>query len=274
MLGSLCLSTLEIGIVRYMKLKLLVFAAVFSLSTCAFADALAWDVTGQNQFGKLNLQTGNFNALSSVGFIVAGLGEIGTTVYTAQSGSTGLFAVNTNTGALSLVGDASLTYYTFGSTQTGLYMVDTVGGLWNIDPSTGSSTLIGSTHLNIVSGMTIGLSAGSNNLYLALGSSVYTINTSTGLASYIGDTGTTDFGALVDVSGVVYGTSIVDPNSIYSFNPSTGAATFLTTSAAGDYSFGVAPIVPEPGSLTLLGLAGTLLGGLALKRKRALRRVF
>jgi len=241
--------------------------AFIAVSGCAFGDPLVWDVTGQNLFGKLNLSTGEFTQVSNVGFIAAGLAGLGNHVYTAASGGVGLYSIDTVSGNTSLIGNSSISYYTFGSTKTGLYMVDTVGGLWNIDPSNGTSTLIGSTHLDIQAGLSIGLSSGSNTLYLALGSSIYTINTSTGAASYVGTSGTTDFGALVDVSGTVYGSSIIAPNAIYSFNPVTGTATYLAASNAGTYAFGMAPIVPEPSSFALLGLGSILAAGFSFRRK-------
>ncbi len=243
-----------------------------ALSVSAFADTVAWDAIGNgtNQFGSLDLNNGNFSLVSNLGFTPDGLGEIGQTLYTAASGGTGLYTVNTKSGATSLVGNlANQTYYVFGSTTTGLYMVDTVGELYNINPATGVETAVGSTHL-LMGSNTVGLSTGSNNLYISLGANVYSINTSTGLASYLGTSGSTDFGALVSVGGTVYGSSIVSPNSIYTFNPSNGISTFSTLSSAPDYAWGLAPIVPEPSSFALLGLG--LTAGLAVyarKRKRA-----
>jgi hypothetical protein len=236
-----------------------------------FASPLVWDATGNNQLGKLDLSTGAFTLVTDLGFTPAGLGEVGNALFTADGGGSTLYSVNPNNGGVQAIGSLSnLTYYAFGSTTTGLYMVDTVGGLWNINPATGANTFVGSTHL-IMDQLSVGLSTGSNILYIALGSNVYTINTTTGLASFIGTSGSTDFGALISVGNTVYGTSVVAPNAIYTFDPSTGMAAFLTN-ATGDYGFGLAAsIIPEPGSLGLLGLgmAGFLLAGYALKRRTA-----
>lgn len=238
-------------------------------SSCAFADSLAWDTTGQKQFGTLDLNNGNFTAITNFPFLAAGLGIDGATIYTAESGGMGLYTVNQTTGATTLVGNASISYYAFGSTTTGLYMLDTTGSLWNINSSTGAATRIGSTLLDIVSGAPLGLSAGSTNLYVAVGSNIWSVNTATAASTFVGTSGTTQFGALVDVSGNIYGTSIVSPLQIYNFNPTTGISTFTTNYNSGDYSYGLAPVVPEPGSFMLLGLAGLLVGGYALKRKLA-----
>jgi PEP-CTERM motif len=251
-----------------MKRALLIFAAL-ACSSGVFADTVAWDATGNNLFGSLDLTTGAFNEVSNLGFTPAGLGQIGSTIYTANSGGMSLYSIDTQTGAVKSIGTSSISYYAFGSTTSGLYMVDTVGGLWNINPTTGTSTLIGSTHL-LMGSNTVGLSAGSNNLYIALGSNIYIINTTTGNASFLGNSGSTDFGALVSVSGTVYASTIVSPNAIYNFNPMNGISTFATLSSASDYSYGLAPIVPEPSSFALLALVGSLLAGYVVwKRKRA-----
>jgi len=249
-----------------------------ALSIGAFADTVVWDAIGNgtNQFGSLDLNNGNFSHVSNLGFTPDGLGEIGQTLYTAQSGGTGLYTVNTQTGSTSLVGNLqNQTYYVFGSTTTNLYMVDTVGELYSINPVNGVETALGSTHL-LMGSNTVGLSTGSNNLYMSLGANVYSINTSTGSASLLGTSGVTDFGALVSVGGTVYGSSIISPNSVYSFNPTNGISTFSALSSAPDYAWGLAPltspspVVPEPSSFALLGLGMiTVLGAYARKRTRA-----
>jgi hypothetical protein len=253
---------------KSLALALLGFLAATGAS---YAGTVVWDVTGQNTFGKLDLNTGTFSQISDFGFMAAGMGEIGSTLYTALSGGPALFKVNTMTGATTLVGTvdpANPNYFAFGSTTTSLYMVDTVGTLWNINPTTGASSMVGSTHVNLSQVTSIALSAGSNALYMAVNSDVYRVDATTGNATLIGSSGSTDFGALVGVNGTIYANSIVAPNSIYMFNPATGVSSFVTLSSAGDYAYGLAPIVPEPASLGFVSIAGVLFAGYALERRR------
>jgi PEP-CTERM motif len=257
-----------------MKRRCLSFFAVLAFSSCAFAGAVAWDVTGQNQFGSLDLNNGTFTGASTFPFIAAGLGVDGGSVYTAVSGGLGLYSINPSDGSLNFIGNSSISYYAFGSTTNGLYMLDTTGSLWNINPSTGSATRIGSTLIDVIGGAPLGLSAGATKLYVAAGDGatgaiIYSVDTATAASTLIGTTATTAFGALVDVSGSIYGSSIINAREIYNFNPTTGISTFVTTYDSGGYSYGLAPIVPEPGSFMLLGFAGLLVGGYVLRRKLA-----
>ncbi len=143
-------------------------------------------------------------------------------------GGLGLYSINQSNGSLSFIGNSSISYNAFGSTATGLYMLDTTGSLWNINSSTGSATRIGSTLIDVIAGAPLGLSAGANNLYVAMGSNIYSVNTATAASTLIGTTPTTAFGALVQVDGSLYGSSIINARQIYNFNPTTGISTFVT----------------------------------------------
>ncbi len=252
-----------------MIMRFLTLLGFLAFSTCAFADSMAWEVTGANLFGSLDLNNGNFSALSTFPFVAAGLGVDGSTVYTAEFGGAGLYSVDPTTGSTTLIGKLSGTsYFDLGSTATGLYMLDTTGSLWNINASTGAATRIGSTLVNIGSN-SVGLSTGANTLYLAVASSIYTVDTTTGKATLIATSGAADFGALVEVGGSIFGTSTTGAQQIYRFDPTTKISTFVTNYNSNGYSFGLAPMVPEPSSIMLLSLAGLLFGGYALRRKLA-----
>ena len=149
-------------------------------------------------------------------------------------------------------------------------MVDTQGVLWGINMSTGAATSIGSTLIDAGAG-SLAVSTGSSSLYVASGNNVYSVNTATGASTLLGSS-TDPFGALSTVGGTLYGSSIANTSELSSFNTSTGASTVLTPiTGASNYLYGFygvsASAVPEPGSLALFGLAGSLLGGFALKRQ-------
>jgi hypothetical protein len=100
------------------------------------------------------LATGAYSQIGSLGLegvgAPAGLGELGSTVYTASYTGTDFYTVNTATGAASLVSTVGLDGQEFnglGSTRTGLYALDNSFNLYRINPSTGAATLIGSTGL-------------------------------------------------------------------------------------------------------------------------------
>ena len=249
-----------------MKLFLGMLAA-FAISGCAFADSAAYIATGANEFGTVDLNTGSFNDIGNLGFTVAGLGEINGTLYTGLEGGTTLYKVDTANATTTPVGDGSMSYLVFGSTNNALYTVNTVGSLYRIDPATGATTLIGSTFLPIGAN-NLGLSTGSDNLYIALGSTVYTIDTTTGAATYVGDTGLGGVGALVSLNSGLFGGSLGATNDFYQFDQHTAAPSFLAASAAGDYAYGLAPIVPEPASVGLFAMAFLVFGGYAYQRRR------
>ena len=99
-------------------------ALLFFLQTSTLrADDQAYFING-GQFGTINLDTGATVILGTiVNFapFVAGLGEIGGTLYTAAQNGGTLYTVNPKSGALNPVGPSAIIYWHLGSTTTGLY---------------------------------------------------------------------------------------------------------------------------------------------------------
>jgi hypothetical protein len=116
--------------------------------------------------------------------IVAGLGEIGSSLYASSynvpSGT--LYSVNPANGFLTPIGAATTVDYSdFGSTLTTLYAVDRAANLWSIDPTTGVATSIGSTGLTLTGYQN--LSTNSSTSYFGNGANLYTLNISSGAAT-------------------------------------------------------------------------------------------
>ncbi|MGA2965904.1 MAG: hypothetical protein ABSD64_06805 [Terriglobales bacterium] len=221
----------------------------------------------QNEdFGIINLTTGAFTRTGNTGVLLAGIGvgPNGSLYGGADYGST-FYKINSHTGSLTVVGSSSVGYFAFGSTTNGVYALDKAANLYSVSTTNATTSLIGPTGLNLNSDFIwIGLSTGSSNLYCALGTGsssttavLYSIDTTTGVASEIGDTGVPDLGALVFENGTLYaGSGSVSPFSIYALDPSTGLATFVTTTSAGPF-WGLAPygvgIGPHPVPCTVHG---------------------
>jgi len=254
--------------VGFFVAAMLVF--VLGSAGAVMADNFAYEATGSDDFGKIDLNTGVYTQIGNMGSLLSGLGVAGGVIYGGIDLGSTLYSVNPTSGALTAIGSGSMSYALTGSTLTGLYALDTAGysggiaNLWSIDPHTGAATMIGPTGITYTD--TIGLSTNSSTLYFTTGPNLYTLNTTTGAATLVGSTGI-GIGALVFESGLLYGGR--SPVAVYTLNTTTGAATFVAnvTGAPGTF-WGLTPLptpVPIPGAVLLFGPG---LAGLAAIRRR------
>src|SRR5579863_4983399 len=216
------------------------------------ADMSAYAGLGSGDFGTVDLNTGVFTSLGSLGQTPAGLGVADGELFATSYGNGTLYQVNPANGSLTQIGNPSGIFYSggFGSTTSGLYALAGSSDLelYSINPLTGAATPIGLTGISL--GPWRDLSANSGTLYYGNGADLYTLNTSTGAGTLVGPFGNgAQIGALVTVGGVLYGGDEGNA-SIDTINTSTGAATILPGTPVSDI-WGLAPDPLTAGSGTV-----------------------
>lgn len=144
---------------------------------------------------------------------------------------------------LALVATVACFAITAGSANAGqvLWIDDAQGRLGTVDVSTGAVNVVGNIHVgNSTVVMTDIAYAADGTLYGTSFTGLYTINTSTAAATYIGSTGLSGGNALVfGTDGTLY-TAAGNSNNLYKLNVSTGHATNLGSvgaASAGDLAF-------------------------------------
>jgi hypothetical protein len=185
-------------------------------------------------------------------------------MHLVASGNNALYEVDPSTGAETFVAESgNIAVQGFGSTAKGLYAVTGLSGgpfyLNSVNPLTGAITQIGPTGFTNTS-VSLEVSAISDTgaLYVTSGTYLYSIDTSTGAAMLIGDTGIPDapFGMLFR-DGILYTSYFTQVGlnfsyTIYTVNTATGLASFLSSGVEGPSPF-LSPyaspldyLVPDP----------------------------
>lgn len=260
--------------------SLLVFFVLLTVFRfTAKADDKAYMVNTQSQFGIVDLNTGAFTLLGSMGNIPpsstpAGLAKLGDTLYTAGYTGGTLFKVNATSGALTPIGSGSIHYYALGSTTTGLYAINTyvnpsnnatLFNLYSVSPTSGIATLVGPLGPTVGPESAWGLSTGSDTLYLGDGAILYSINTTTGAAAAIGSSTSSYETALVYEDGILYaGVNACNPpckESVWTLSASDGSATLVASTTNTSNFVGLAPL----GSLFDLTQGATVLSNSAVQ---------
>ena len=239
-----------------------------------------------NSFGTLVPSTGAFTVVGATGASFS-CGDLAwdndtSTLYAGGASNTGLYRINTSTGAATLIGThglTGLTGLTWDYTNTSLYAFNYLGGsqngLYSINPTTGAAALIGPK--NGVSISDLAYDSKRDVVYGASLTDLYSFNLVTGALTQVFHFTS---GIIADSPSMTY---VASSDSLYIFDYAFNMASInLSTWTMTD--LGNAPLVarvhaiesldgpvasvPEPASVAIwLGLA-VLLGAGFRRRSR------
>lgn len=153
-----------------------------------------------------------------------------------------------------------------------LFAIALSGGLFTLNPDTGTPSLVGNTGIREPVGLTFNPSTGAL-LALSNEGQLFSLNPATGASSLIGNTGQVQRGISFSPAGDLFGFSL--QGDLFRVNPLTGAPTFVGSSGVpitliaedstftpdgrlflADFGGNIFQINPATGNRTLVGQAG------------------
>jgi hypothetical protein len=246
--------------------------AAFSVRSVAAEgdDDQAYVISASNQFGIVNVETGDFSLIGNTTSTLSGLGQVHGVLYGLDAANN-LVTVNPANANTTVVGNIGLppsgqNVTLLASLGHRLYVVDPNNNLYRINPSTGAATLVGSTGIPAPDPNTCGcvtansLAGGEGDLFFTwqvnddtnghvlVPSTLYHIDTRTGHATAIGLTHSS--GPIVgagfvgdELYGFTFGLPVNLPNQILELDTETGEAEFVADQSASlDPVFGASDV--------------------------------
>jgi len=215
-----------------LQLALLILGTFFVLSPQTRAQNVVYATTNTSAFGTLNLDTGAFTQLGTSQTQLAGLGELGAFVYSGVLGQGGLYQLNLSNGSVTLIASNNLTVRSFGATIAGNLYAITSDGILQLWSLVGGGSVSDLGRTGLGAG-TLAMSANGVALYA-------TLDPGTGSVLYSLDT-STGAASMIGLTGVANITSLVFRHgtlyaataggNIYTVNPQTGQATYHATTS-------------------------------------------
>lgn len=257
------------------------FAGLALAVTAGPASAALFGLSSNtNSLYSIDAGTGAATLIGATGFNVSLTGLsfadgvlYGTDIFNLPGGLY-MATIDTTTGAATGFSDqdGSINWHGLASMESGpLYTIDIDdNNILKSITTGGVVTSIGSGAG--IDGRGMAYDDGNGILYATGGSSLYTVDTTTGTSSLIGNMGlnTSYFGLAFDeINGILYGNG-ADANSLYRIDVTTGAATLIGANGVSDID-GLAwiemdvPRIPVPAALPLLASG---IGALAVMRRR------
>jgi len=196
----------------------------------ASAQNNVYALTKSGDFGTLSLGNGTFTKLGNTGTKLAGLAELGANLFGGAYGGSTLYQVSLKDGSLTGLGfNLTMTYLSMGATTGALYAIGTDLNLYYVVHGVENDlhvVLRGATGLPTG---TTAMSANGSVLYATVdsgsGSILYSLNTNTGAATPIGNTGLAKIDSLVYRDNALY--AAPDNGTLYTLNTNNGTATFV-----------------------------------------------
>jgi len=251
----------------------------------AQAAPIAFAVSSIHQFGTLDVSDGTFSQIGwTKGYSFVGTGVSSGMLYALDKNGT-LVTIDPVSANVTTIGNTDFFPTVFSSLSDGsLFAVDGGWNLFSINPSSAASQKIGAIEVNFMpfpargsNGFSDSLAGTATSLYFTLdigivpgdvlANTLYLVDPATAQATVIGPTGQQNLVGSGFLDGILYafsGNSANEVNKIFSLSLSNGAATLVANEQAGNItvngavSTSLVASSPEPGTLSLFGIASVL----------------